>query len=89
MLRCNIFRSITGPYKKNPNNPILHSDAYWSGPGHCSVLTVANNGVDYFMFYHSWIAGEILNGYPRVLMMDSVYWTNDTISWPYLIGIKM
>jgi beta-xylosidase len=77
-------KSILGPYKKFEGNPILKSDTYWSGPGHCSVVRVANstNPGSYFMMYHSWIGKEINTPYPRVLMMDAIEWTSD--QWPII-----
>lgn len=35
----------------------------------------------YVIFYHAWIHNEISNGYPRVLMMDSIEWSD---GWPTL-----
>jgi arabinan endo-1,5-alpha-L-arabinosidase len=72
---------ILGQYEKNPANPILHSNEHFSGPGHCSVVGVDGNPQDLVMVYHSWIGQNIGGLYPRVLMLDSLLWTN---GWPYI-----
>jgi len=78
-------RNIQGPYRKWENNPIVHSNEYWSGPGHCSVLRVANTEDDWFMLYHSWKGNDINQGYPRLLLMDAIRWNDtDGIGWPYI-----
>lgn len=77
---------ILGPYVKYSGNPIIHSNQHWSGPGHCAVHRVANSTKldDFFVVYHSWLAGKIGNGNPRVLMLDSIEWTTD--NWPIIQG---
>jgi len=82
--------AILGPYKKYPQNPIIHSDSHWSGPGHCAVVRFANetNPHDYFMMYHSWVAGHVNPGVsPRVLMLDQIIWEphNDDM-WPTVVS---
>eukprot|EP01089_Gocevia_fonbrunei_P002703 TRINITY_DN12611_c0_g1_i1.p1 TRINITY_DN12611_c0_g1~~TRINITY_DN12611_c0_g1_i1.p1 ORF type:complete len:336 (-),score=66.87 TRINITY_DN12611_c0_g1_i1:1-1008(-) len=72
-------KHLLGPYEKYHANPIIHSDSYWSGPGHCSVLRVKGTG-GYFMIYHSWVGQHIGGNYPRVLMMDKVTFDHD--GWP-------
>jgi len=75
-------KSLLGPYVKSNNNPIVHSNDNWSGPGHCSVLSLQNKGQNYFFLYHSWIAGQILDGHPRELLMDFIRWDNN--DWPFI-----
>jgi arabinan endo-1,5-alpha-L-arabinosidase len=82
-------QNLLGPYTKSPNNPFAHSDLYWAGPGHCSLIPVvpqiSNMSPDapqYLMFYHSYLQGAVGDGFPRTLVMDGVHFTND--HWPYL-----
>ena len=42
--------SPLGPYKKSADNPFLHSEGELSGPGHNSVVTVAD-GTEYCVFH--------------------------------------
>lgn len=78
--------NILGPYTKYTGNPIIHSDENWSGPGHCAVARVANstNPNDFFVVYHSWAAGKISFGNPRLLLLDAIIWTDD--NWPIVKG---
>jgi len=75
---------LLGPYVKNPSNPIVHSNTKWSGPGHCSVLSIKNNEENYFFLYHSWVEGNVGNDYPRELLMDFIQW--DKNDWPFIVS---
>jgi len=75
---------ILGPYIRNPLNPIIHSNSHWSGPGHCSVLRVANVG-QHFFIYHSWVVNQVGPPYNRLLMLDTLRWERrDGRLWPYI-----
>ena len=45
-----VSRSLLGPYKKSPDNPLLCSVGAISGPGHNCVVT-APDGTDYCVFH--------------------------------------
>jgi len=77
-------KNILGPYEKYVNNPILHNNTAWDGPGHCSVVEDAIDPAFYFMIYHAWVHDEISGTYPRLLMMDSILW--DSNGWPTING---
>ncbi len=66
--------SLTGPFQKHPE-PILHSDEFWDGPGHGSVVT-GPDSKDYFV-YHSLARG--VPG-PRMLLVDQIHWQAN--GWP-------
>ncbi len=69
---------LTGPYEKLPS-PIVKTNATWVGPGHCSVLDLADGTT--YMIYHSWKAGHVNgSGDARVLLVDQVFWGDD--DWP-------
>ena len=70
--------SPLGPMTKQPN-PILVSNARWTGPGHCSVLdTPAGETV---MVYHAWEPGCVnKGGCGRHTLVDRVTW--DVAGWP-------
>ena len=69
---------LLGPYEKLPN-PILTTNTAWVGPGHCSVLDLADGTT--YMVYHSWKAGHVNgSGDARVLLVDQVFWGDD--GWP-------
>ncbi len=76
--------NVLGPYTKSPSNPLLSSNAHWSGPGHCSVLGVQNSATGpFFLIYHAWQAGRVGGGYPRLLLMDSFAIGDD--GWPHML----
>jgi len=71
-------KSLLGPYDKLPD-PIVSSNAAWIGPGHCSVLDLADGTT--YMVYHAWKAGHVNgSGDARVLLVDQVFWGDD--GWP-------
>jgi arabinan endo-1,5-alpha-L-arabinosidase len=70
--------SVLGPYTKK-GDPILRTNAGWQGPGHCSVTT--GPGGDVQMLYHSWYAGRVGGGNPRVLLVDAIGWAD---GWPVM-----
>jgi len=68
--------NIFGPYVKYQNNPILHNNTAFDGPGHCAVIQDANVDGQWVMVYHSWIKNQISGIYPRLLMMDVIDWND-------------
>ncbi len=69
-------RSPLGPFRKK-GDPILHSNAGWSGPGHNSI--VRTGGHDWIV-YHAWKgAHQCKDGGDRELMIDRISWSN---GWP-------
>jgi len=80
--------SLLGPYEKSLE-PIVHSNDYWVGPGHCSVVPAPSyagesetyTGTDLVMIYHSWQANGVGGDNPRMLLMDAVVWEDD---WPLI-----
>ncbi|WP_420594184.1 glycoside hydrolase family 43 protein [Deinococcus sp.] len=64
--------SVTGPYKKAPENPILVSKGDVAGPGHQTVITDGAGRT--WLAYHAWTAGltsDAAGGY-RSLRLDPV-----------------
>lgn len=47
-------RNPLGPYEKK-GDPIRKTDGLFIGPGHCSVVPLANDTNSYVMIYHAWI----------------------------------
>jgi GH43 family beta-xylosidase len=68
--------SITGPYTRNPSNPILENNATWAGPGH-GGFALDRDGVVWHL-YHARHASD--PNYGRVQMLDKVIWGAD--NWP-------
>jgi arabinan endo-1,5-alpha-L-arabinosidase len=69
-----------GPFEKHPE-PILRSNARWSGPGHGSVLRLGDE--DLFV-YHAWEPDRIderwdASVHPRMMLIDRIEWSGD---WP-------
>lgn len=79
-------RRIEGPWEKyEKGNPIVKSDGWWSGPGHCSVLQVGGqSGGSWFMVYHSWKVNEVGGNYDRYLVQDVLEWNEE--GWPVMKG---
>jgi GH43 family beta-xylosidase len=64
--------AISGPWQKDPRNPIFTGGARIAGPGHNCVV-VGPDGVTPFAVYHGYVAGR--GG--RKVHLDRLYWTND------------
>lgn len=68
--------SISGPWKKYENNPILTDNTDWKCSGHG---TMVKNGNDYYMLYHAYnTIGDVYVGRQGVL--EKIEWTDD--EWP-------
>ncbi|KAL0480017.1 hypothetical protein AKO1_007308 [Acrasis kona] len=77
-------KALLGPWEKR-DAPIVRSNKKWAGPGHCSVISVRNEGNKWFMLYHSWRADSFKNfTVGRHMLLDSVHFSND--GWPYVQG---
>ena len=70
-------KSLDGPWEKNPQNPILKSNADWKCPGHGSVVTNPL-GQDVFLYHAYHVNDTIYVG--RQAMVDAVDW--NTSNWP-------
>ena len=73
--------SPTGPFERDPDNPILEADEAFLAPGHNATVRDAE-GKDW-MLYHAMIAGDFA-GY-RYLFLDPITWVN---GWPVVNGGK-
>jgi beta-xylosidase len=76
-------RSVFGPWKRNPRNPILRSNRAWRCPGHASP--VSDDAGRLFVLYHAYPAkqrADILA--PRHALLDLVTWGPD--GWPQVNG---
>lgn len=70
-------RQPTGPFEKNPDNPILSEDTNWRCPGHGSL--VQNSAGEYWFLYHAYDAESfVYTG--REMMLDRITW--DSHGWP-------
>lgn len=70
-------RSLLGPWKRDPANPILRSNAAWRCPGHASIID--DDAGHTFALYHAYRAARKLVG-PRLGLLDRVDWGDD--GWP-------
>jgi beta-xylosidase len=71
-------RSIFGPWKRDPDNPILRSNRSWRCPGHAAAVTDRSGRV--FLLYHAYRGPSTDPQAPRQLLMDAVGWSRD--GWP-------
>jgi beta-xylosidase len=71
-------KALLGPYEKL-DQPILHSNDKWIGPGHCSVVPGLHDRNHWVMIYHSW-AGHVGGNNIRLMLMDQIQWTSE--GWP-------
>ncbi|AWN24484.1 glycoside hydrolase [Deinococcus irradiatisoli] len=72
-------KSVTGPYQKAEENPVLFSDGEVAGPGHQSVFSDAAGQT--WMVYHAWTAGQIGDdvGY-RSMRLDKVNFSGGKVT---------
>lgn len=71
--------SPLGPFTK-ASGPIVGSNAWWSGPGHGSVI-VGPRGDDVHV-YHAWVAGKVGAPPGRGVLVDRITWGSD--GWPHM-----
>src|SRR5574340_153019 len=70
-------RRLTGPWEKNPRNPILSGNAAWKCPGHGTVVEREDGRT--FLLYHAYDPKQgIFTG--RQGLLDEVAW--DASGWP-------
>jgi arabinan endo-1,5-alpha-L-arabinosidase len=67
--------SPTGPFTRDPDNPILAGNAHFTAPGHNATIT-DDTGQDWIV-YHSRTHGNLVQD--RDLMLDRILWKN---GWP-------
>ena len=72
-------RSVFGPWRRDPANPILRSNRRWRCPGHASP--VSDGAGRLFLLYHAYPArgGPLA---PRQALLDAVAW--NAAGWPTL-----
>ncbi|HET6613728.1 MAG TPA: glycoside hydrolase family 43 protein [Kofleriaceae bacterium] len=70
--------SPLGPFTKL-GDPILTSNAAWSGPGHGSVI-VGPRG-EWVHIYHAWVAGHVGEAPGRLVLADRISWRD---GWPHM-----
>ena len=69
--------NITGPWERNPANPILHEGYTWRCPGHGTPV-ISADGRTYYL-YHSYHANDfVYTG--RQGLLDELIWKDD--GWP-------
>jgi arabinan endo-1,5-alpha-L-arabinosidase len=71
--------SPTGPFQRDPGNPILEANDGFNAPGHNATVQDAS-GRDW-MVYHSMIRGDFTNY--RYLFIDPIDWVD---GWPVVNG---
>jgi arabinan endo-1,5-alpha-L-arabinosidase len=71
--------SPTGPFERDPNNPILAANDAFNAPGHNATVQDAS-GRDWIV-YHSMIKGDFTNY--RYLFIDPIEWVD---GWPVVNG---
>jgi arabinan endo-1,5-alpha-L-arabinosidase len=67
--------SPTGPFERDPANPILEANEEFLAPGHNATVRDAD-GRDWLV-YHAMIAGDFTNY--RYLFIDPIEWVD---GWP-------
>jgi xylan 1,4-beta-xylosidase len=84
--RCNYAlgvaraRTLSGPWEKNPANPILAENQSWQCPGHGSIVT-DEEGRD-FLLYHAYRKSEGAYNIGREALLDKVEWSAS--GWPII-----
>jgi arabinan endo-1,5-alpha-L-arabinosidase len=73
--------SPLGPFRRDPDNPILEANADVNAPGHHA--TVQDDAGQDWILYHAMVRGDITNN--RYLFLDRIEWVN---GWPMINGGK-
>ena len=68
-------KSVLGPYERDPDNPILHNNKTWGGPGHGALIQDAAG--TWWHLYHA--RHQDNPDFGRVQLLDRVDWDN---GWP-------
>jgi len=76
-------RALTGPWERNPANPILAGNQSWSCPGHGSIVEDGKGRM--FLLYHAYHP-EDFEYAGRQGMLDEVTWGEN--GWPSINGGK-
>jgi beta-xylosidase len=74
-------RSVFGPWRRDPSNPILGSNRRWRCPGH--VSPVSDGAGRLWLLYHAYPATSDPLA-PRQALLDVVTWDRD--GWPSVNG---
>lgn len=69
-------RRLTGPWAKDPANPIIRPNSEWLCPGHGTGVTTPS-GKDYFLYHAYPAAASVYVG--RESVLDPIEWTD---GWP-------
>ncbi len=70
-------RRLTGPWMKDPANPIIRPNDAWHCPGHGTAVTTPA-GKDYFLYHAYPAAASVYLG--RESVLDAIDWSAD--GWP-------
>jgi xylan 1,4-beta-xylosidase len=70
---------LTGPWMKDPGNPIIRANGAWRCPGHGTAVTTPE-GKDYFLYHAYPAAASVYLG--RESVLDAIGWTADR--WPVI-----
>lgn len=70
-------RRLTGPWEKDPANPIIGPNSAWKCPGHGTAVSTPA-GKDYFLYHAYPAAASVYLG--RESVLDAIDWTAD--GWP-------
>jgi beta-xylosidase len=74
-------KSVFGPWRRDPSNPILRSNRHWRCPGH--VSPVSDGAGRLWLLYHAYPA-QSDPAAPRQALLDVVTWDRD--DWPSVNG---
>jgi beta-xylosidase len=70
-------RRLTGPWTKDPANPIIRPNRAWLCPGHGTAVTTPS-GKDYFLYHAYPAAASVYLG--RESVLDAIHWSPK--GWP-------
>ncbi|MCC9135354.1 family 43 glycosylhydrolase [Pontibacter silvestris] len=74
-------KTLTGPWEKYENNPIMQKNEEWKCPGHGTLVTTPE-GKDYFLYHAYSTDASVYAG--RQGLLDEVKWREN--GWPYFEG---
>lgn len=70
---------LSGPWTKDPANPIIHANGFWRCPGHGTAVTTPA-GKDYFLYHAYPAAASVYLG--RESVLDAITWSPG--GWPVI-----